>query len=75
LAFFVFTEKSHCKNALANQNFENLKKILHKHGQSPPSEDLFEIQKNIKELADVILRYEEKKKGKIHNTDPPKREK
>jgi len=56
---------------MAKQNFENLKKILHKHGHSPPPEDLLEIQKNVSQLADVIRDYERKRKGKIHNTGPP----
>ena len=53
------------------KDLEKIKEIAEKHNYKTPPEDLLEIQKNISQLAAVILDYERKRKGKIHNTGPP----
>lgn len=58
---------------MEKQDLKQFKETLKKHGHNPPSEDLFEIYKNIQQLADVIIEFEKKKLQKV--LSPPKRKK
>lgn len=52
---------------LDNKKLEKIKKLLAKHGQKNPSdEEIFEISKNIQNLADVIINFESNKTVKIN---------
>lgn len=47
------------------KNLEKYRQILAKHGHDNVSdEELFEISKNIRQLADVVVAYEKNKPGR-----------
>ena len=45
-----------------NNNYQNYKKIIKRHGHELSDEDVYSIAKNISELAEVILEFEKRKK-------------
>lgn len=62
------------ESRMENQNFDQYKEILKKYSHSPPSEALFEINKNIKQLTNVLIEFE-RKKGRPKNAGPPNKKK
>jgi hypothetical protein len=46
---------------MTKQNLDQFKKILERYNHALPPEDVFEIRKNVKQLADVIIEFERKK--------------